>query len=95
MAPHTTTEMQEQMVVWCTELGKSTVEIAELAGCSKHTVPEVLQLHRETGNVQNTFAQLHGSPQSLGQDNMTYISSLLDANPTMYLDKLQTKLAKT
>lgn len=95
MAPHTTTEMRERMVVWRTELGKSTVEIAELAGCSERTVREVLRLHRETGNVQNTFAQSRGGPRSLDQGDMTYISSLLDANPTMYLDELQIKLAET
>jgi len=95
MAPYTTTEMRERMVVWRTELGKSTVEIAELAGCSERTVREVLRLHRETGNVHNTFAQSRGGPRSLDQGDMTYISSLLDANPTMYLDELQIKLAET
>jgi transposase len=95
MAPHTTTEMQEQMVIWHTELGKSTVEIAELAGCSEHTVREVLRLRRETGNVHNTFTQPRGGPRSLNQGDITYISSLLDANPTLYLDELQIKLAET
>ena len=94
MAPHTSTEMQKWMVVWHTELGKSTAEITELAGCSEHTVQEVLQLHRESGNIHKTFAQPHGSPQSLNQGDITYISSLLNANPTLYLDELQIRLAK-
>lgn len=95
MAPHTTTEMRERMVVWHSELGKSTAEIAELAGCSQRTVQEVLRLHRETGNVRNTFAQHRGGPRSLNQGDITYISSLLAANPTLYLDELQIKLAET
>ena len=83
------------MVVWRTELGKSTVEIAELAGCSERTVREDLRLHRESGNVHNTFTRPHGGPQSLNQGDISYISSLLDANPTLYLDELQIKLAET
>ena len=93
IAPQTSMEMQEWMVVWHTKLGKSTVEIATLAGCSEHTVREVLWLHRETGVVHNTFAQSHGSPQSLNQGDVTYISSLLNTNPTLYLDKLKIKLS--
>jgi transposase len=82
------------MVVWHTELGKSTVEIAQLAGCCERTVREVLRLHRESGNVHNTFAKSRGRPRSLNQGDVTYISSLLDANPTLYLDELQIKLAE-
>ena len=82
------------MVIWCTELGKSTAKIIELAGCSKHTVREVLWLHRESGNVHNTFVQPCSSPQSLNQGDITYISSLLNVNPTLYLDELQIRLAK-
>ena len=88
-APHTTTEMRERMVVWRTELGKSTVKIAELAGCSVRTVREVLRLHRESGNIHNTFVQPRGGPRSLNQSDISYISSLLDANPTLYLDFTQ------
>ena len=94
MAPHTSTEMQKWMVVWCTELGKSTAEIAELAGCSECIVQEVLWLHRESGNIHKTFAQPHSGPRSLNQGNITYISSLLNANPTLYLDELQIRLAE-
>jgi hypothetical protein len=35
-----------------------------------------------------------GGPRSLNQGDITYISSLLDANPTLYLDELQMKLGK-
>jgi transposase len=92
--PHTSTEMRKRMVVWHTELGKSTVEISALAGCSERTVREVLRMHRDTGDVHNTFAQSCGGPRSLNQGDIAYIFSLLTANPTLYLDELQIKLAE-
>ena len=92
---HTTTEIQKQMVVHCTQLGKSTVKIAELAGCSECTIWEVLWPHRKIDSVHNMFAQHHGGPWSLNQHDILYISSLLGAKPTLYLDKLQIKLAET
>ena len=94
MTPHTSTEMQKWMVIWHTKLGKSTAKTAELAGCSKHTVQEVLWLHRESGNICKTFVQPHSSPQSLNQGDITYISFLLNANPILYLDELQIRLAE-
>jgi transposase len=93
MAPHTTTEMRERMVVWRNELDKSDAEIAELAGCSERTVREVLRLHRDFGVVQNPFAQPRGGRRSLDTGDMNYISSLLAANPCLYLDEIQDRLS--
>jgi hypothetical protein len=53
------------------------------------TVREVLRLHRESGNIHNIFVQPRGGPRSLNQGDISYISSLLDANPTLYLDFTQ------
>ena len=82
------------MVIWHTKLGKSAAKTAELAGCSKCTVQEVLWLHRESGNIRKTFVQPHSSPQSLNHGDIIYISFLLNANPTVYLDELQIRLAE-
>jgi transposase len=90
MAPHTSTEMRERIVIWHTELGKSNVEIAALAGCSERTVRDILRLHREFGAVRNPFC---GGPRSLATGDLNYISSLLAANPCLYLDELQDRLA--
>jgi len=57
MAPHTTDEMCERMVVWRSELGKSDAEIATLAHCSERTVRDVLRLHRTFGVVRDPYAQ--------------------------------------
>ena len=80
------------MVVWHEELGKSTVEIAQLAGCSQRTAREVLRLHRAFGTVQNPLARSRGGPRSLDTGDITYLTSLLDANPSLYLDELQDSL---
>ena len=93
MAPHTTTEMRERMVIWRTELGKSDSEIAVLAGCSERTVRDVLRLHRDYGVVRNPFAQPRGGSRSLTTGDLNYLSSLLVANPCLYLDELQDRLA--
>ena len=93
MAPHTTTEMHEHMVLWCSELGKPDPEIAALSGCSEQTVHEVLWLHHEYGIVQNPYAQPCGHHHSLTTDDLNYLCSILDANPCLYLDELQSWLA--
>ena len=93
MTPHTTTEMREHMVVWCSEFGKTDSEIAAIPGCSERTVREVLRLHREYGVVRNPHAQPCGRRRSLATADLNYLSSLLDANPCLYLDELQSRLA--
>jgi transposase len=93
MAPHTTMEMRERMVIWRSEFGKTNSEIAALAGCSEWTIHEVLRLHHEYGVVQNPHAQPHGCCRSLATADLNYLSSILDANPCLYLDELQSWLA--
>ena len=93
MVPHTTNEMRECMVAWHSELGKSDTEIAALANCSEHTVREVLWLHHTFGVVRNPFAQPRGGRRPLTTGDLNFISSLLVANPCLYLDELQDQLA--
>jgi hypothetical protein len=81
------------MVFWHSELGKSNSEITLLASCSEYTVHDVLQIHCDYGVVHNTFAQPHGGRHFLDTSDLNYISSLLAANPCLYLDELQDQLA--
>ena len=62
-------------------MGKSTTEIAELAGCCVHTVRNVLHFERKYGVVNNPLAQAHSRPRSLDTGDIDYISSLIQANP--------------
>jgi transposase len=93
MAPHLSREMRERIIVWHYELHKSPPEIAQLASCSVRTVYNVLSLHRDFDTVDNPFAQPCGRSRALDTGDMTYIASLLDARPKMYLDELQSELA--
>jgi hypothetical protein len=93
MAPPSTTEMCERMVFWHSKLGKSNSEIVLLASCSECTVHDVLWIHCNYGVVYNHFAQPCGGCHSLDTSDLNYISSLLAANPCLYLDELQDQLA--
>lgn len=71
---------------------KGAPEIAMLASCSKRTVYSILALYHKYGQVNNPHACPCGCPHILDIGVLNYISSLLDANPTLYLDEIQEKL---
>jgi transposase len=60
---------------------------------SERTVRDVLRLHRTFGVVRDPYAQPRGGRRSLTTGDLNYISSLLVANPCLYLDELQDRLA--
>jgi transposase len=94
MAPHLSQEMRNAIVRWKFVLGKSDEEMAALAGCSEHTVREVIRLHNEFGVVSNPIARLRGRTRALSTEDINYIASILDANPTLYLDEIQDQLSE-
>lgn len=77
------------------EQQKKPPEIALLAGCSETTVYDILSLHRDFGQVVNPHHHPHGRPRTLNQGDMNYIYSILEANPTLYLDEIQHRLSET
>lgn len=84
--------LREQIVVWKHEMGKSTVEIAELAGCCERTVRNILRYERDYGLVSNPHAQAHTRLRLLDSRDTDYIRSLLQAQPILYLDEIQAAL---
>ncbi|KIK73506.1 hypothetical protein PAXRUDRAFT_61712, partial [Paxillus rubicundulus Ve08.2h10] len=83
------------VVTWRYEGQKSIAEIAELAGCSECIVFKILRLHRDFGHVNNPFARCRGRPRSLDQHDLMYIRSILNTNPSLYLDEIQEQLLTT
>ncbi|KAF8955148.1 hypothetical protein BDZ97DRAFT_1675059, partial [Flammula alnicola] len=53
-------------------------------------VYKILALYHEYGQV-NPHAHRSGHPHILDMSMLNYISSLLDTNPTLYLDEIQEK----
>jgi transposase len=84
--------MRERIVIWKNEMGKNTNEIAKLAGCCERTVRNILRYEREYGVVSNPFARNHAGPRVLNTGDTTYITSILQARPVLYLDEVQTAL---
>lgn len=81
-----------RIIVWHFEEQKGVPEIAQLAGCSESAVYKILALYREYGQVTNPHARPHDRPHALDMTVLNYMSALLDANPTLYLDELQEKI---
>jgi len=92
MGPHISQDMRERMVVWSEE-GRSSEEIANLAGCCPRSVYKILAYHREYGTTQNPFAEhTHGCPRELDMGDINYIISLIEARPKTFLDDVQENL---
>ena len=81
-------DIRNHIIVWHFEEQKGAPEIAQLAGCSKSAVYKILALYREYGQVTNP----HAHPCALDMVVLNYMSALLDANPTLYLNELQEKI---
>ncbi|KAI0338969.1 hypothetical protein BDW22DRAFT_1297215, partial [Trametopsis cervina] len=90
--PHLSTEMRQRILSWRHESGLPVAEIAQLACCSERTVYKILHLYREYGTVQNPLAIPRGRARKLDTSDLDYMFSLLQANPSMYLDELQEHL---
>ena len=80
-------EIRKQVIVLRYEQRRTAQEIADVVGCNERTVYNILRLHRDFGQVNNPFASWKSRPRTLGQGDLTYITSALDANPSLYLDE--------
>jgi transposase len=95
MAPQISTQLRERIVFWRYEQNKKAPEIALLAGCAESTVYEILRLYRDYGQITNPHRRQRGRPRTLNEGDMQYIYSILEANPTLYVDEIQQRLFET
>ena len=90
--PQLSEQLWECIIAWRFTDRKEVSEIAQLAGCSEHSIYNVLRMYREYGHTSNHHAQTRARPQALDIGDVNYIVSLLDANSALYLNKLQALL---
>src|ERR1700729_1842577 len=88
MAPQISTQLRERIVFWRYEEHQKAPEIAQLAGCAESTVYEILRLYRNYGQITNPHCCHRGQPHTLDEGDMQYIYSILEANPTLYVDEI-------
>jgi len=95
MAAAMSVDLKERIVAWYLQDGLTYRDITKLADCSIGHVSNVMSNFRNFGQVNNPFSCRTGRPSVIQAGDITYISSLLSANPTLYLDELQTRLSTT
>lgn len=88
--PHMPKALRERIVVWKNEMGKSTTEMAELAGCCERTVRNILRYERDYGVVSNPFAKSRSGPRALDTGDMNYIASTLQTR--LFFTSMKSKL---
>ena len=92
MAPQITQQLHEQIIFWQYQEYKTVSKISSLIGCTEKTVLNILHLYRNFGQVNNLYKHERGRPRVINTGDMNYISSILEANPTLYVDEIQQRL---
>ncbi|KAG2035885.1 hypothetical protein BDR03DRAFT_1012179 [Suillus americanus] len=77
MSPHLMEQLQERIIVWHSQQQKTIAEIAQLAGF---------------WTDKKSIVCRHGKPHTLNQQDLSFITSILDANPSLFLDEIQEQL---
>ena len=92
MAPEVSVDMKRRVVHWYLIDGLNYREISQLSGCSIGLISKVMRNQREFGEVNNPFSTRTGRPSAIEEGDIVYLQSLLEANPALYLDELQSRL---
>ena len=84
-------DLKERIITWYYTDNRTMPEIRDLARCSIGLISNVIRNYREYGEVRNPFTR-DGRPRSLSDEDTVFIETLIDANPSLYLDEIQQKL---
>ena len=63
-------------------------DILDCCGFSERTFYRILKLWRDTGDVVSPNPSLRGRPRLLDREDISYVISLVCANPEYFLDEL-------
>ena len=96
MPPQLLEDLKKRIVKWYYKNGLMYREIRNLEGVSLGLISNNIQnYHDFDGQVKNPFQHITGQLSYLNEDNITFIESILKANPLIYLDELPKKLSDT
>jgi len=86
-------DLKRRIVLMYETDGLTMEVISERLHVSVGLISKVVHLHRLYGQVTDPFSHRTGCPSVLENDDLQFISTILDANPGLYLDEIQDKLA--
>jgi len=93
----TSLDLRWRIVAWKYEDNWTLDQIANAARVSRRTVINILAIHRKHGQPTRPPSSLRspGRPRLLENTDMRYLSSLLAARPTLFIDEIQRRLEET
>ncbi|KIK75934.1 hypothetical protein PAXRUDRAFT_62251, partial [Paxillus rubicundulus Ve08.2h10] len=95
MPASTSMQLRKRIVAWRYEMHLPIDEIVKLSGLCRATIYNILQLQEDFGTPENLMALSTGRYCSLDAQDLSYIQALLCANPTLFLDEIQSHLTET
>ena len=76
-------DLKERIVLWYYTDKKTMEEVRDLSRCSIGLISNVLRNYQEYGEVQNPFTRKAGRPCILNDDDISFIQTLINANPSL------------
>ncbi|KAI0699017.1 hypothetical protein BC835DRAFT_1259572, partial [Cytidiella melzeri] len=95
MLPHLSQQLRELILSWAIVDKLPISDIVDLAGCSKATVYKFFLIILGVWRGWSPFVHPRSCNRAPHTDNLNFILSLVEANPALYLDKIQTHLLDT
>ncbi|KAJ7715687.1 hypothetical protein B0H16DRAFT_1265674, partial [Mycena metata] len=93
MPERLSSDLKDRIVKWYFDDNLTMRDIVSLADVSLGLVSKTITLYCEYGQVTNPNSRRTGRPRLLSDGDENYIRAILAANPTLYLDEIQSKLA--
>jgi len=92
MTPAISDDLKIRIVSWYFDEGLNYREIRDRAKCSTGLISKVIHNYCSYGQVTNPFSKRTGRVSKNQDGAVEYISSLIEANPVLYLDEIQRRL---